>query len=122
MAKLEKSSIDDAAIRDFLQSNSELASALSDVADEVAAGANIRVNARAKYHGRGVGYKTRVRVVKGRAENNPLTSIVDAPAGAFLGTEKGIRHQVGAWGHKVDLWHKADNYDLAASADSLWVS
>jgi hypothetical protein len=120
MAKLEHSEIDEAALREWLASNVELANALGEAADEVADKARIHVATHhIRYHGKP--YEVKTRVVTGNGDTNPLTAVINAPLGAFLGTDKGLRHQVGAWGHKVDLWHRADDYILRDSADSLWV-
>lgn len=126
MAHLEDSHVDIAALREFLAASTELASALSDVANKVASTAKVNVETRAaeKKDGilskkRGVGYKVSTKVVEGRGEENPMSAVITAPAGAFLGTNSGLREQTRAYGHPTSLWHVADHYDLADAA-SLW--
>ena len=49
-----------------------------------------------------------------------ITGTVSAPAPAnLLSTAKGIRHQTRAWGHRVSLWHKADDAFLRRSFDDV---
>jgi hypothetical protein len=105
--------IDHEGIREFLATSGELKALLGQMADDLAK----RIRVKAAHHsktGRMAG-KIKGSVI---VSNGELTGKVTVKAPAnLLGTKTGLRHQVTAWGNKVDLWHKADDYFVA---EALW--
>lgn len=95
-------SLDYDGISEFMHSD-EMRDYMQEVAEEVAATAKALAPKRT---GR---MASRIKA----STEDGITGVngkVTAPAPAnLLSTAKGVRHQVTAWGHRVDLWHKADN-------------
>jgi len=116
MAEIESSSLDMEALKAAAETWPGLRDALSEVADEVAGNAKAHVAvAHPNVTHRGVGWKVSTKLY---TDGMPH-AVVRAPAGAFLGTVKGERHQTRAWGHVTSLWHTAADYVLADAASVM---
>jgi pheromone shutdown protein TraB len=87
---------------DALMHSDEMERLMAELAEQVATSARILAPKRT---GR------MASRIKSRTENSAVGVIgrVLAPAPAnLLSTARGIRHQVTAYGHRVNLWHPAD--------------